>query len=656
MSIIIRKSVQGDIVLLSRIEKEAFPDFQQSSLRSLRTSLNSQHQEVWIAEKRIDHKQKAQAAACIILHIHKRSIRLFSLGVLPQMQGQGIGNKLITHALSQAIARNCERVVLEALETNTQLISWYQSIGFVVGRRLENYYAPGKNAVRMEFSISRRKSYDSVSNIIVVDSTRDWKYKIEAVRVVSAKSYISDNEFQTNRNLRVFNLCNSYRYQSMGYYVSLLASAREHRAIPSVATIRDFKNLSVIRSIATDIEELIQTSLAKISDNKLLLDIYFGHTPETAYKQIGYKLYQLFETPLLRVVFAKTDKWIITRVMPLNLSVLNNQSNVEIEKLANAYFSKKRFIKPRLKHYRYDLAILVNPHEAHPPSCPVAIKKFKEAANKIGFYVDFITKNDYEDICEYDALFIRETTSVNDHTYQFSRRAYAEGLVVIDDPWSILRCANKIYLNERMRQNKIATPLTQMIAKGRFNKSQAEKFQYPLVLKQPDSAFSLGVTKVNTPDEMCENLKKLFRTSDMVIAQEFLYSDYDWRIGVFDNKPLFACKYYMAKNHWQIYNWQASKEDGVGDSETLRVEDVPQTVMKVALKAASLMGDGLYGVDLKMVDGKVYVIEVNDNPNIDFGIEDAVLHDEMYLHIMTVIMQRIELLRNTSRLVSIDPD
>jgi glutathione synthase/RimK-type ligase-like ATP-grasp enzyme/ribosomal protein S18 acetylase RimI-like enzyme len=656
MSIIIRKSLVGDLGLLEKIERECFPVFQQSSRRTLRLSLSSSFQEVWIAEKQAGKGKMYIPAGSIILHLHARSVRLFSLAVLPAMQGEGIGAKLVNNAINQAIARGCERVSLEALSANLPLIAWYKKLGFEELETLYDYYADGQHAVRMVFTISRPKSNDSLSNIIVVDNPKEWKFIIDGVRVISSKEYISEPGFQANRNLRVFNLSNSYRYQSMGYYVSLLASARDHRAIPNVTTIRDFKNLSVIRSIATDIEELIQSSLSKIEDTKFSFQIYFGQTRESMFKVLAHRLYQLFETPLLQVSFIKTDKWMINSVLPISLNKLGAEECTGIEQFANAYFSKKRFAKPRLKYYKYDLAILVNPNEPHPPSCPVALKCFKEAANKIGFYVDFITKNEYEDICEYDALFIRETTSVNNHTYQFSRRAYAEGLVVIDDPWSILRCANKIYLNERMRQNRIPTPKTIMLSKGIFKKREAGKYDYPLVLKQPDSAFSVGVIKVNSGQELIDALKTMFRNSDMVIAQEFLYSEYDWRIGVLDNMPLFACKYYMAKDHWQIYNWQASKDDGSGDSETIPVEQVPEAVMKVALKAASLMGDGLYGVDLKMVGDKVYLIEVNDNPNIDAGIEDAVLKKDIYTKIMQTLLQRIELSRNTKRLVAIEPD
>ena len=65
--------------------------------------------------------------------------------------------------------------------------------------------------------------------------------------------------------------------------------------------------------------------------------------------------------------------------------------------------------------------------------------------------------------------------------------------------------------------------------------------------------------------------------------------------------------------------------------------------MKTALKAANLIGDGFYGVDIKESEGKFYVIEVNDNPNADFGIEDKVLRDDLYLRVMRTFLKRIEM-------------
>ena len=109
----------------------------------------------------------------------------------------------------------------------------------------------------------------------------------------------------------------------------------------------------------------------------------------------------------------------------------------------------------------------------------------------------------------------------------------------------------------------------------------------------------------------------------------------------------------MSKNHWQIYNWKGEEEEHVGDTETFSIDAVPQNVLKTAIKAASLMGDGLYGVDLKLVNGKVYVVEVNDNPNIDAGIEDLVLGDRLYDQIIDSFSRRIEITKKTLQKIGI---
>ena len=54
------------------------------------------------------------------------------------------------------------------------------------------------------------------------------------------------------------------------------------------------------------------------------------------------------------------------------------------------------------------------------------------------------------------------------------------------------------------------------------------------------------------------------------------------------------------------------------------------------------MGDGFYGVDLKMRDGRVFVVEVNDNPNLDAGYEDRIGGKEIYRKIMAVFLARME--------------
>jgi len=171
-------------------------------------------------------------------------------------------------------------------------------------------------------------------------------------------------------------------------------------------------------------------------------------------------------------------------------------------------------------------------------------------------------------------------------------------------------------------------------------KELAKVIDFPCVLKLPDSAFSKGVVKINNLLELEENLKEFFKQSDLIVVQTFMPSEYDWRIGVLDNEALFACRYFMAKGHWQIYDWQS--EEPEGEFETIPLSDVPPFVLQTAVKAARLIGDELYGVDLKQIGDEAYVIEINDNPNLDHGVEDVVLKDELYLKVMQSFLKRLK--------------
>ena len=164
----------------------------------------------------------------------------------------------------------------------------------------------------------------------------------------------------------------------------------------------------------------------------------------------------------------------------------------------------------------------------------------------------------------------------------------------------------------------------------------SERLGAPFILKIPDGSFSVGKHKVADDAELRAALDEMFGHSAVLLAQEFIPTEFDWRIGLLDGEPLFACKYFMAKGHWQIYN-HAHDDTGrnlCGAWETVPIYKAPQKVLDTAVKAAALIGKGLYGVDLKLINGRAVVIEINDNPSIDHEVEDAVLGDELYYRIL----------------------
>ncbi|MDZ7806709.1 MAG: GNAT family N-acetyltransferase [Gracilimonas sp.] len=654
MDINIRRGTITDLEPILEIEKSAFPVFQQSSKRTLQLSLRSNFQQVWLAE--CDNEHHLEICGVLILYIHKKTLRLYSIATSQGHQGKGVGDALLKQAEDVAGLSGFERISLEAEAGNKKLIEWYRKRGYEVVELITDYYADGVDAYKMIKIISANTPQTRIKNIIVTDDPNSLSIEVDDLEIVSSKDYITNKRLYSEKALRVFNLCNSYRYQSKGYYVSLLASAREHRAIPNVTNIRDLQNISLVRSLTEDIDELIQSSFKGRKEEIITLKIYFGRNSNDRYKLLAHSLYNIFQYPLFLVEFERNDKWEIKKVRSQSLNKIEKNEISVIQEMAASYFKAKRYHRTKLKAYKYYLAILTDPDDQHPPSNKKALKKLRKVAEELGVYTEFITKDDFNRIPEFDALFIRDTTNVNDYTYKFSRKAYAEGLAVIDDPWSILRCSNKVFLHESLKLNHIPTPVTRVFMKGMVTKEELASTPLPVILKQPDSSFSLGVVKVKTLNELEASLNDMFKGSDLVIGQEFMVSQFDWRIGVLDHEPLFACKYYMAKDHWQIYNWNSDPKNMEGNADTLPLDQVPERVINTALKASKLMGDGLYGVDLKEVDGKVYVIEVNDNPNIDSGIEDKVLGEELYKKLINSFIKRIELARNIDRYVSNEPD
>jgi glutathione synthase/RimK-type ligase-like ATP-grasp enzyme len=479
-----------------------------------------------------------------------------------------------------------------------------------------------------------------MQTLLIVDNPKHWPLDIKGVEIVPARVYLTDPHFSALRATKVFNLCKSYRYQSSGYYVSLLAEARGHKPFPNLTTIQDMKSQTLVRFVSDDLDRLIQQSLAPIQSDQFVLSIYFGKNLAKRYDRLSSQLFKMFHAPLLRARFIFQKKWVLQSINPIAGNEIPDSHRPFVIEKAEEFFARRRPAAARKQTFRFNLAILYNPEERDSPADEKSIRRLIKAANALHMQVELISRDDYGRLAEFDALFIRETTNVNHHTYRFARRAAFEGLVVIDDPESILKCTNKVFLAELLERHKIPTPRTMIVHKDNLEQA-GEQLGYPCILKKPDSSFSQGVEKAENRTELIDHGKRLLNDSELIIAQQYLPTEYDWRIGILDKTPLYVCKYYMAKNHWQIIN-RTGKRRFEGLFETIPAEEAPPKVLQTALKAANLIGDGLYGVDLKQVGNRFYVIEVNDNPSINAGVEDKVLRDELYLTVMRSFLRRIE--------------
>jgi len=483
--------------------------------------------------------------------------------------------------------------------------------------------------------------------VIVVEKAADWGSYYPSDNIVTAQDYLKQPiGLEDDQRTQVINLCRSYKYLGIGYYVSLLAEARGHRVIPSVRTINDLRKRSLYGLDIEDLNQKLQKFLPQESRDTTDFGIlvYFGETHYAPLADLMRQVFETFPCPILRIEFQRQKLWQINAVKPAGLHTLSDQQEDAFAQALDK-FSKKLWRRPRTRRkFRYDIAMLHNPAETMPPSNKRALKAFIETGKEMGMEVDPITRNDYARLAEYDGLFIRETTALDNHTYRFANKAEKEDMVVIDDPSSILKCTNKIYLHDLLKSRKLPTPRTEIIYRDNSKSLQElpDLLGFPLVLKIPDGSFSRGIVKVETAEQLKTAAEDLFQHTALVLAQEFMFTEFDWRIGILNNQALYACQYFMSRGHWQIYNHGANAPQRSGGFKTLPIREAPNDVVKLALKATAPIGDGLYGVDIKQTKNRIVVIEMNDNPSIDSGVEDAYLGEDLYRRIMEEFLRRLE--------------
>ncbi|WP_407332841.1 RimK family protein [Enterovibrio sp. 27052020O] len=476
--------------------------------------------------------------------------------------------------------------------------------------------------------------------LIVTDETQDWRQYFPSEKVVTVNEYLAPGAFTDAKNTQVINLCKSYGYMSSGYYCSLMAEARGHRVIPRVMTINDLNQQYMLNLRQSDFDRHFK------DQDKITAKVYFGRTPIAGLEKVAHQVFEKFMIPVLNAEFVRmSGKWQLAKLEACPFQTLDDKEQDFFAESLELFSQKVWRSSKKNKKYRYDIAILLDPEEKMPPSDPKAIRRFQRAAVRLGINMEVIGPQDLARLGEFDGLFIRATTNIANFTYKFAKAAENLGLIVMDDPESIMKCTNKVFLNELLSLNKVPTPKSLILRNGvdtLFDEAMAT-IGLPMVLKVPDGAFSVGVVKVKTQEELIEQSAKLFEKSALILAQEFLPTDFDWRIGVLNRQPIFACKYMMSRGHWQIYQHHNSGRVTSGGFETVDLKHAPKCVVDAAVKAANLIGSGIYGVDVKEVNDRAYVIEVNDNPSIDHTVEDGFLGDLLYDRIVTEFLRRIQM-------------
>ena len=478
--------------------------------------------------------------------------------------------------------------------------------------------------------------------LILVDNPKDIEQAETPHKVMRISDYLTNPSLFIGRRPYIINLARSYAYQSEGYYASLLAEGRGHRISPAVQTMVELSSKSLYSQALPDLGQRLRDSLKKGAEPVARILIAFARSDTPGYGRLARETSDWFRAPVLEVLFDESAPHGIGRIRTVAPNKLKGEDRAFVLS-AMEEFTKGRVSAPKNRPpAKWSLAILMDPKEHKAPSRPATMKRLIDVAAKMGVDAEIIYPSDLPSLAEFDALFIRATTSIDNFTYRFARRAEQEGMPVIDDTVSMIRCTNKVYLKEILEKAGLPTPQTEIVDAKTDLAVLFERLGSPVILKTPDGSFGTNMVKAKTLEELQKGARKMFKDTALIIAQAFMPTTFDWRIGVLGGEAIYACKYQMAKGHWQIVKHGPDGKMTEGGSETMPIEDAPADVVDIAVRAANLIGDGFYGVDLKQSDDGIVVIEVNDNPSVDLDVEASVLKDELWRKLIAWYAVRLE--------------
>jgi glutathione synthase/RimK-type ligase-like ATP-grasp enzyme len=255
-----------------------------------------------------------------------------------------------------------------------------------------------------------------------------------------------------------------------------------------------------------------------------------------------------------------------------------------------------------------------------------ALMRIAQISHHQGHRTEFIFRPDMWKIPEFDAIYIRAITDPLNSAYVTSRIAELNGIKVVDDSESIRICCDKVNMYTHLIKAGVKIPETRFIKPNELTwkrgKELLAELGKPLVLKAPNSSFSMYVDRASTPQEFLKIGKKYLRRADRLVVQKYVKSEFDWRVGVLGGEPIYVCQYTIPRRQWKVSTYTQQGREIYGPVRGVPLKKASPNLINTALEAAAAIGKGLYGVDLKQVGDDFIVIEVNDNPTIAHGEED----------------------------------
>ncbi len=181
-------------------------------------------------------------------------------------------------------------------------------------------------------------------------------------------------------------------------------------------------------------------------------------------------------------------------------------------------------------------------------------------------------------------------------------------------------CMNKEYTKNILKEAGIPLIKSVLVKKGEPYAEKIKGLKYPFMLKPVSEGSSIGMYKVNTPEEMEECFKKSAQCGQDVMVEEYVQGK-SLTVGVLeDGEKTFATEILEFRTKTEWYDYEAKYTAGMTEFilPAELNEETTKKVKEIAIQAFRACAcNGVSRVDFMVSqDNEPFVLEVNTSPGM----------------------------------------
>lgn len=180
-------------------------------------------------------------------------------------------------------------------------------------------------------------------------------------------------------------------------------------------------------------------------------------------------------------------------------------------------------------------------------------------------------------------------------------------------------CMNKEYTKNILKEAGIPLIKSVLVRKDEDYKDKIKELKYPFMLKPVSEGSSIGMYKVNNPQEMEECFKKALECGQDVMVEEYLQGK-SVTVGVLENgDDKFATEILEFRTKTEWYDYEAKYTAGMTEFilPAELSEEMTKKVKQVAIDSFNTCDcRGVSRVDFLVTEDVPYVLEINTSPGM----------------------------------------